>query len=348
MKAAFLFGKEDLRLQDIPVPVIQEDEILLRVQAAPLCGTDLRMYKAGHKLATPESPLILGHEMSGVIVEVGKKVAHYREGMRVIVGPNIGCGFCELCLSGNTHLCSRYRALGIHLHGAFAEYVRIPEDAIRQGNVFEISAGLSWTEAALIEPLSCVYNAFERAHLQPGETILIFGAGPIGLMHAKMAKMAGAAQVMISDTNPARLKECALLDPTFLTVPGPDVNTQITELTRGKGVDVAITACPAPAAQQLALELAAINGRVIFFGGLPAGNRIVPIDTNLIHYKQILVTGTTKASLQHIRKTLNLLESRLIQVDDLVRDRYAIDQIEEAMAKMAAGQGLKHAIVFDS
>jgi L-iditol 2-dehydrogenase len=347
MKAAFLYGREDLRLQETQVPPIQETEILLRVQAASLCGTDLRMYKSGHKFATPESPLIIGHEMSGTISAVGNKVTHFREGLRVIVGPNLGCGHCEHCISGNTHLCLRYQALGIHLHGAFAEFVRIPEAAIQQGNIFEISASLSWAEASLIEPLSCVYNAFERAQMRPGDAVLIFGAGPIGLMHAKMAKMAGASQIMISDPNQTRLKECTLSDPSFISISGEEIKPQIRERTRGRGVDAAIVACPAPAAQQLALELVTINGRVIFFGGLPADKSIVPLDTNLIHYKQILVTGTTKASLRHIRKTLDLLEGGLIRVDDLIRDRYTIDQITEAMTKLSEGRGLKHTIVFE-
>jgi L-iditol 2-dehydrogenase len=285
--------------------------------------------------------------MSGTLAAVGKQVAHYREGMRVMVGPNIGCGLCDPCLGGNTHLCPDYRALGIHLHGALAEYVCIPEDALRQGNVLEISPHLSWREAALVEPLSCVYNAYERAHIQRGDTVLIFGAGPIGLMHAKMAKMAGAARIMISDPNLTRLEECQRLEPTFHPIPGPEIKTHVLEQTQGKGIDVSITACPAPAAQQMALELAAINGRVVFFGGLPAEQRIVPLDTNLIHYRQLLVTGTTKASLEHLRKTLDLLENRQLQVENLVRDTYSIDQIEEAISKMATGQGLKHAIVFD-
>jgi L-iditol 2-dehydrogenase len=238
--------------------------------------------------------------------------------------------------------------LGIHLHGAFADYVRIPAPAIQQGNIFEISARLSWAEASLIEPLSCVYNAFERARIQPGDAVLIFGAGPIGLMHAKMAKMAGASQVLISDPNPSRLEECTQVDPSFIPIPGEEIKTKILERTQGRGMDVAIVACPAPMAQPLALELAATNGRVIFFGGLPADKSVVPLDTNLIHYKQILVTGTTKASLEHIRKTLDLLESGLIQVDDLIRDRYALAQIEEAMTNLAGGRGLKHTILFEA
>ncbi len=348
MKAAFLFGKEDLRLKETPVPAIQENEILLRVKAACLCGTDVRMYKSGYKLATPDAPLIIGHEMSGIIEAVGRKVTQYREGMRVMIGPNMGCGTCELCISGQTHLCPRYQALGIHIHGASAEFVRIPEAAVYQGNIFELPSNLSWVEASLIEPLSCVYNGFERANIRPGDTVIIFGAGPIGLMHAKMAKMAGASLVMMNDINQAKLEQCADLDPAFIPIPSPEIREQIKERTRGRGTDVGITACPAQAAQQLALELAAINGRVIFFGGLPAETAIVPLNTNLIHYRQLIVTGTTRASLHHIRRTLELLERRLIQVEDLIQDRYAIDRIEEAMVRLANGQGLKHAIQFDT
>ena len=348
MKAAFLFGKQDLRVIETPVPRIQEHEILLRVQAASLCGTDLRMYKNGHNLASPDSPLIMGHEMSGIIEAVGKEVSHFKEGMRVVVGPNMGCGLCELCISGNTHLCPHYQALGIHLHGAFAEYIRIPETAIRQGNVFEISSNLSWAEASLVEPLSCVYNAFERANLRPGDAVLIFGAGPIGLMHAKVAKMAGASLVMMNDINQARLERCTKLDPAFVPIPSSSIKDHIRDRTRGKGIDVGITACPAPAAQQLALELAAVNGRIIFFGGLPADKATVPLDTNLIHYRQLIVTGTTRASLHHIRRTLDLLERRLIQLEDLIQDRYGIDRIEEAVVKLAKGLGLKHTIQFEA
>jgi len=348
MKAAFLFGKQDLRQKETPVPTIQEHEVLLRVKAASLCGTDVRMYQNGYKLATPEAPLIIGHEMSGIIEAVGGKVTQYREGMRVMIGPNMGCGTCELCTSGNTHLCPQYQALGIHIHGAFAEFVRIPEAAVYQGNIFELPPDLSWAEASLIEPLSCVYNGFERANMRPGDSVIIFGAGPIGLMHAKLAKMAGASLVMINDINEAKLKQCTDLDPDFIPIPSLEIKERIKERTHGRGTDVGITACPSSAAQQLALELAAVNGRVIFFGGLPAETAIVPLNTNLIHYRQLIVTGTTRASLHHIRRTLELLERRLIQVEDLILDRYEIGRIEEAMVRLANGQGLKHAIEFDA
>ena len=154
------------------------------------------------------TPLILGHEGSGVVAGVGSDVKNFKEGMRVAVAPNIGCGICDYCVSGNTHLCSQYKALGIHMPGFFAEYVKIPENFVRQGNVVEIPDTLSFEEAALAEPLACVFNAFEKSKMRPGETVLIIGAGPIGLMHAKMAQTAGAAKIIFNDFSRERLDLC--------------------------------------------------------------------------------------------------------------------------------------------
>ena len=165
MLAARLYGKEILKVEEIAQPQITSDEVLLNVRSAFLCGTDVRMYGNGHKNVNADSPLVLGHEVSGIIAQVGKDVAGYEEGMRVAVAPNMGCGICDLCVSGNTHLCPDYTALGISLDGAFAQYVRIPAAAVRQGNIVELSKTTSFREAALAEPLSCVYNNFERCHM---------------------------------------------------------------------------------------------------------------------------------------------------------------------------------------
>lgn len=145
--------KEDLRVQEIPVPEIQKDEVLLKIKTTFVCGTDVRMFRNGHKGVSETSPLVLGHELSGVIAAVGKNVKGYEEGMAAAVAPNMGCGICEICISGNTQLCTReFNALGVTINGGFAEYVRIPEAAVRQGNMMEIPAGMSFEEAALPNP----------------------------------------------------------------------------------------------------------------------------------------------------------------------------------------------------
>ena len=347
MQMAALHAPRDLRVGETVVPTIQSGELLLQVKVAFLCGTDLRIYQNGLPQGVEATSLILGHEGSGVIAAVGEQLNGLTPGMRVAVAPNIGCGTCDLCVSGEDHLCSHIKALGIHLPGFFAEYVRIPEDFIRRGNVVEIPPALSFEEAALAEPLACVLNAFEKGKLCPGETVLIIGAGPIGLMHAKLAQAAGAAQIIINDLSQERLHRSAQLDPAFHTIGSEVLADEIDRLTNGRGADLCIAACSAPQAQQTALELAAINARVIFFGGLPPDRAQVPLDTNLIHYKQVTVTGTTRQSLRQYRRSLQLLASGRIIVKDLISSRTHLAEIHSALDQVAQTNALKSAICFE-
>jgi L-iditol 2-dehydrogenase len=347
MRAAALYGKKDLRVGETNVPQTADGEILLRVKGAFVCGTDVRMYHNGYQGVSEETPLILGHEGSGIVARVGSQVKHFKEGMRVAVAPNIGCGICDFCVSGNTHLCLQYKALGIHQPGFFAEYVKIPENFVRQGNVVEIPDTLSFEEAALTEPLACVFNAFEKSRMRPGDAVLIIGAGPIGLMHAKMAQTAGVEKIMINDLSLERLELCRRLDAAFITIESETLKEDVASLTEGRGVDVCITACPAPQAQQIALELAAINGRIIFFGGLPPDKAHVSLNTNLIHYKQLVVTGTTRQSLSQYRRTLRLVASGRINIKDLISSRTALEEIQSALVNISQARSLKSAIYFE-
>jgi L-iditol 2-dehydrogenase len=346
MRAAFLYGKDDLRLEESPEPTIGAGEILLRTVSASVCGTDIRMLRNGHPFATRDQPLIIGHEMAGTIAQVGAGVKGFRVGQRVCVAPNYNPIATPLVAKGEGHLDPGYRALGIHEHGAFAEFVRIPRDAVQQGNVFPVPEHVSFAAAALVEPLACVYNAYEKARTGAGDVVLIIGAGPIGMMHAKLSRMAGAARVILSDVNEARLALARSLDPELITVTG-DPGAELMRLTGNEGADVIITACPIADVQTRAIELAAVNGRVIFFGGLPKGKSIVPLDTNLIHYRQLVVTGTTRQSLRHFQKTLDLIATRAIDVEDLITSTHPIDDIEVAIANAANGRGLKTRIAFE-
>lgn len=345
MQAALLFAKEDLRVQEIETPHAREGEVVLRTGSASICGTDIRMLKHGHAFASPEKPLVIGHEMAGTIVEVGTGVSALRVGQRVCIAPNYNPTPSRLVVLGEGHLDPNYRALGIHEHGAFAEYVRIPRDAVIQGNVFPVADHVSFAAAALVEPLACVYNAYEKLRTGPGDVVLIVGAGPIGLMHAKISKMAGAAKVIVNDVNAERLAIAREIDPSFLTVVGDPV-AMLATLTGGDGANVVITACPVAAMQTRAIELAAVNGRVMFFGGLPKGASMVPLDTNLIHYKQLLVTGTTRQSLRHFQLTLDLVASGVLPVEDLITGTYTIVEAKAAINAAMAAKGLKTRIAF--
>ncbi|MCK5702261.1 MAG: zinc-binding dehydrogenase, partial [Cyclobacteriaceae bacterium] len=211
----------------------------------------------------------------------------------------------------------------------------------------EIPDSMSFEEASIAEPLSCVLNTFERVDIKLGDEVLVMGAGAIGLMHAMMAKRGGAAKVILTDLSSERLAKAKIMDADFIVLSSENLKEKVMELTKGKGVDVCITANPSPKAQILSLELLKTNGRVSFFGGIPKGSDLSGFDTNLIHYKQIIVTGTTRQSLRQFRKTLGLIENKLIDTQKLISHTYVLNDLEKAIGKMKNSEGIKHAVIFD-
>lgn len=347
MRAARMFGPGDVRVVETPVPDIGDNELLVQVKSVGICGTDLRMIKNGYAGIGPDTPRTLGHEIGGIIADTGKNVKNYRKGMRIGIAPNMGCGICDKCIRGDQHLCERYEALGIQMDGGFAEYVRVPEKAVLFGNVVELSDHVSFDEAAVNEPLSCVYNGIIQCPISAGDDVLVIGAGPIGIMYAQLAKMSGAARVFVTNRSPERLKICKGIDESFITLPVDGIHERINELTGGKGVDVCITANASPEAQQLAIDLVGMHGKINFFGGLPKDREQVSINTNAIHYKQLLVTGSTKANNHHFRKTLQFVSSGILDVRKLISARYPIERAAEAIQYAMSSQGIKTVIVFD-
>ena len=341
MKALRLLEAQNVEVLDIDKPEPEHGEVLVQTRAAFICGTDVRAYKHGLPVLKERGPITLGHEIAGVVASVGDGVNAYATGDRVAVAPNYGCGVCDMCVSGNTQLCATYRAVGVHEDGGFAPFVRVPAAAVRQGNVVTLPENVSFVEGALAEPLSCVYNAFERAHFGPGETVVVFGAGPIGLMHARMHLGAGAAAVIVADLKPERLAECSKREPSLETVEVSALHDVVMDRTRGRGADVCITAAPAKEAQAQALELAAVNGRVVFFGGLPKNDPETTLNTNLVHYRQLYVTGTTRQSLRQYRKTIELLDQKMMKVEDIVTAQFPLEEGQKAFESAVNGNGLK-------
>lgn len=343
MKAARLYGKGDIRVEEIDVPGIDDDEVLLKVKAAFICGTDVRFFKNGKPGIDSNNPRVLGHEFAGIIDKVGIRVSGYTPGMRVSVAPNYGCGVCDICIGGNTQMCGDALALGVSVDGGFAEYVKIPANAVRQGNITPISDNTSFEEAALVEPLSCVYNAYERIGIKPGDRVLVIGAGPIGIMHTMIAVMAGASRVFINDLSSERLELAKNLVPSVIPIAG-SVREELEKQTAGKLADVVITAASVSAIQEMAFSLAGLNGRIMFFGGLPRGKSFVSLDTNEIHYKQLTISGTTMQNLRQYRDCLSLIEGGTLKVKDLVTSSSPLNEISEVIANVAAGKGLKSVI----
>jgi Threonine dehydrogenase and related Zn-dependent dehydrogenases len=345
MLALRLYGPGDIRLVEVEIPTITEEEILLKTDAAAVCGTDIRMMQNGRAGVDAQHPLTLGHEFAGTIVKVGSKVSFYKEGMQVAMQPNIGCGICDRCVSGNGHLCDDYRAFGINMDGAFAEYIKIPAAAVTRGNLMVLPEGTTPTEAACTEPLSCAYNGFTKCFVQPGEYAMVVGAGPIGYSHALLLHMAGAS-VLMNDISEERLRTIKAKLPFIETYSGDNLAGFVDQWTKGRGLDIAITACPVPAVQQAMLPLMNYGGRVNFFGGIPADKQPVAIDTNIVHYKELYLTGSTRSSIMQFRKTLEFVSQGLLDVKSMVTDTYALKDIEKAFVNASAAKGMKHVIEF--
>ncbi|MFA9465086.1 MAG: alcohol dehydrogenase catalytic domain-containing protein [Velocimicrobium sp.] len=345
MKAARLLGKLKVEISDVPIPKISDDEILLKVKAASICGTDVRMYKNGYKDVSKENPLIIGHEFAGDIAKVGKNVKGYKVNQKVAVAPNIGCGTCDLCVSGQTHLCEDYDAFGVTMDGGFAEYVKIPKNAIIQGNLSLLDEDISYQEAALVEPLSCVYNGQKRIHILPGDDVLIIGMGPIGIMHIMVAKLFGAGKIFVNDLSQERLTKAKELIPDIIVIK-ENIKEELEKQTKKGGVDVCIIAAPAAAAQMQSLSYMNMNGKLLFFGGLPKDRENVSINSNLIHYKQLGIYGCTKQSVYDYRICAKLVNDKRIPLGLIMSDSYSIDQFNKALEHAADAKGLKHVIEF--
>jgi L-iditol 2-dehydrogenase len=348
MLAAVYHGPNDLRLEEVPVPDIGPDEVLVKVLNASICGTDLRIYHGAHRKYPPGTVRIPGHETVGEIAEIGKNVARISSGrsleinQRVFIAPNMGCGHCAECISGNNNLCADYQAIGITLDGAFAEYMRVPAAAISQGNLMPIQKDVDPAVAALIEPFACVVRGQNPLRIQPGEVVLVMGAGPIGIMHMLLARLRGAGKVLISDLIPERLEQAISLGADrSIDLNHEDQVEVIAAETSGLGADAIIVAAPAHAAQVAALRLAAFRGRINFFGGLPKDRPTIEFDSNIVHYKELIVTGTTACSTQDCRQAAEIVNSGRIDLSPLISATFPLKETLKAFAEAGDRKALK-------
>jgi L-iditol 2-dehydrogenase len=342
MLAAVFHGPNDLRLEQRPVPAIGSGEVLLKTVSASICGTDLRILHGAHRKYPPGTERIPGHEMVGDVVLLGAGARGPNPGDRVFVAPNMGCGRCRQCISGNNNLCVDYQAIGLTIDGAFAEYVRLPAAALLQGNLIPLAEGVDPATASMIEPFACVLRGQDAVDIHPGDVVLVMGAGPIGAMHILLARLRGAGRVIVSDPSPERIAMAPRFGADRAVNPAQeDLKAVVAAESSGEGADVIIVAAPAHAAQQSALELAALGGRINFFGGLPKDRPTVALDSNLIHYKELRVTGTTACSTDDCRRAASIVSSGRVNLSAVITARYPLTEALEAMALAENGTALK-------
>ncbi len=340
MRAVVLNGPNDFAPTDVPKPVIGDNDILLEMKKAAICGTDMRIL-AGTKTKGVRYPSVIGHEMCGVIAEVGKNVTGFQVGDKVSIANVIPCGSCPACLAGRENACMNRKAIGYEFDGGFEEYVLIPEIAIRSGNVIKLPEDVSFTAGALIEPLACCIRGLKNAGTGFNDTVLIVGAGPIGLMHMQLSKIAGAKQVIVSEPNAMR-REVALelgadrvVDPTK-----EDLEQIIKDVTDGMGADVIVMAIGVPALVNSTLKLCKKGGTVNLFAGF-AGTGECSIEVNTIHYNEINVNGSTAYKRADYLEAADMVITKKINLDKIATHTFKIDEFQNAYEMCKSGQGLK-------
>lgn len=346
MKAAVFAGPGQLELRDLPQPQAEAGELVLKVGANTVCGTDGRILR-GEKSAGIDIGVVLGHEFGGHIVDVGAGVEGFAEGDLVGVLPTVGCGRCYYCKRGFENICSDPMIFGYRLNGGLAEYVRIPEIAMQRGGIYKVEADLEVAEVALAEPLGCVLNGARQYRPWIGDTAVIIGAGPIGLLHTQVCRQFGASQVIVSDLSASRLEFAKKLGATHTVNPTEtDLRQFVLDATGGLGADVVVICIGAPALLQDGISVARKGGHVNAFAGF-SKTSMSTVDPNLIHYGELVVTGTSNARRADHELALKLISNGTIDVKSLHTHSFGLSKVIEAIEFVASGEGVKVAVVPD-
>ena len=344
MLALRFYAPEDLRLEDVPEPTCGTDEVKIRVKNCSTCGTDVKIRKNGHQNLTP--PRIIGHEIAGEVVEVGSGVAgDWKPGDRVQVIAAVPCGKCHGCRKGWMAVCQNQTSVGYQYDGGFAEYMIVPREVLAVDGMNRIPDGVGFAEASAAEPFACAINAQEQLGIEPGDDVVIFGAGPIGCLHVRIARgVHGAGRIILVDINSERLKMSADAVQPDVVINASEVNIveEILKLTGGRGADVIITATPANITRRSSdLSMAARNGRISFFGGLPKTNPTITLDSNLVHYRQLHIHGANGSAPEHNRRALDYIASGEVPVADLITRRIRLRDVMDAFGIVERGEAIK-------
>ena len=342
MKAAVFQGLGRLTVLDMPEPDLPDDEsLILKVHACAVCGSDIRIYHHGNPRVVP--PQIIGHEVAGEVVAIGDKVTQFAVGDRLATGADVPCGQCEWCRQGLGNNCAINYAIGYQFAGGFAQFMPLNAITLRYGAVHRIPDRVSDDIATLAEPLGCCINGLELCHVQLGDTVVVIGAGPAGCMMMKLARSFGATRVLAVQRSRARVDIARTLGSADDVICSQDIDPVegVWEATDGRGADVVITANSSVETHEQALRMARQRGRINFFGGLPKGSPPISLDSNLVHYKELMVTGSHGSVARQHRLALDLLAAGVIDGGAYITHTFSLDDIHAAFAAAEGHAGMK-------
>lgn len=328
MKAVVVHAPGDVCVKDVPEPHYGPKDVVIKVGACGICGTDVHIIDGEFPPAV--YPLIIGHEFGGTVVAVGSDVVGVRFGDRVGVDPTLNCGECYFCQRGKRNLCERWNAIGVgQAAGGFAEFVAAPERC-----VYRIPASMSFADSALIEPVSCVLHGFHLLQTQVGDTFLVYGAGPMGLQNAQIARFNGASVVAIIDTNPSRLDIARSFGFDVVGSSLDDVRH-----VAPRGFDIVIEATGKTKVAELAINAVIRGGKLLLFGVCPPGEK-AGYDAFKIFNQELTVIGTM-ALLNNYGPAIDVIAAGGIDTKKMVTHTFPIEAFAEALSTVRAGIGLK-------
>ena len=336
MKAQVFRGVNQLSYEEIPVPELAPDEVLVKVQVVGLCQSDIK--KIRYPLYEP--PRIFGHETAGTIAAVGAEVQSWQIGQRVVVMHHIPCMHCNYCLNENYSMCDVYKNVTTTAGfspsgGGFADYVKVPGHIVRNGGLIPIPDAVTFEQASFVEPTNCCLKAVKKAQIAPGQTVLVTGAGPIGLMFIMLVKYFGA-RAIATDLIPSRIDRAISIgaDAAF-DARDPDLSAKIQALTNGMGVDTSLLAVPSEKAFFQALDCTRKGGKILFFAEFPDEVEI-PINPNVLYRREIDLMGSYSSSFKVQALAADIVFRQQIDVDALISDRYALKDLAAAVEQAVA------------
>lgn len=341
MTAAVLYGKEDLKIEKVAVPPVGEGEVLVKVQVALTCGTDLKVYKRGYHARMIVPPALFGHEFAGIIEETGPNVRGFSKGMRVVALNSAPCGQCFYCSKHQENLCEDL----LFNNGAYAEYIRVPRRIV-EVNMLAVPEEVAFEEAALTEPLACVVRGVHETGVKPGDTVTVIGAGAIGLMFMQVAKLTGGnvISVVLTDEQVIAAKRAGACEVVQITKVADPIEA-VRAITGNRGSDVVIECVGLPETWASAIETVRKGGTVNLFGGCPNGTK-VQLDTQRIHYSGITIKATFHHTPEAVRRAFALIAERKIKRADFIGAEAPLSHLQQVLQHMLNSNGqMKTAII---
>lgn len=322
------YNNDDLRLEEMPKPEISSDEILIKVEASGICGSDVMFWYRKHKV-----PLVLGHEIAGEIVQIGKNVKKYKIGQRVSASHHVPCGSCNYCLNGHPTVCETLRKTNFY-PGGFAEFVKLPKINVEKG-VYNIPENLSYDEATFTEPLACVLRGQRLAKMSPVKTVLVIGSGISGLLHIQMAKLNKASRIIATDINDFRLKAAKKFGADEVINAKDFSAERLLKANNSRLVDLVVLCTGAKSAIEQALELVDRGGAVLFFAATDEGAKI-SLDVNKLFWRnEVSLLSSYAASPEEHIEALQLISQGKINVKDMITHRFGLADTQKGFQLVA-------------